>query len=84
MDLWGFPKDAAYKMMKMEIGEFYPPAPIYKGFGVFKILEKRIADEAKYPQRKDSYYEQIRSKKRYEGLKEWIKDLKQRASIRVY
>jgi hypothetical protein len=84
MDLWGFPKDAVYKMMKMEIGEFYPPAPIYKGFGVFKILEKRIADEAKYPKQKDSYYEQIRSKKRYEGLKEWVKDLKQRASIRVY
>jgi hypothetical protein len=84
MDLWGFPKGAAYKMMKMEIGEFYPPAPIYKGFGVFKILEKRIADEAKYPQRKESYYEQIRSKKRYEGFEQWVKDLKQRASIRVY
>jgi hypothetical protein len=27
-------------MMNRDIGEVYPPRPIYKGYGVFKILEK--------------------------------------------
>ena len=84
MNMWGLPKDAVYKMMQIEIGEFYPPVPIYKGYGVFRVLEKRPADESVYPQLKDSYYEQIKMKKKYEGLNEWVKNLKQEAMIKIY
>ena len=84
MNMWGLPKDAVYKMMQMEIGELYSPVPIYKGYGVFKVLEKRSADKLAYPQLKDSYYEQIKMKKKYEGLNEWVKNLKQEAKIKIY
>lgn len=84
MDMWKFQKDDAYAMMQMETGSFYRPAPIYKGYGVFRILEIRPADEKKYAQSKNSYYEQIRAKKKYIGLNSWIKDLKRQANIRIY
>lgn len=84
MDMWKLPKEAVYKMMEMQVGEIYGPSPIYKGYGVFKILEKRPAKEEEYPKIKDSYYKQIQMKKKYEALNEWIKGLKQEANIKVY
>ncbi|MDD5466035.1 MAG: peptidylprolyl isomerase [Candidatus Omnitrophica bacterium] len=83
MEMWKLPKDAVYKMVQMEIGSIYPPAPIYKGYGVFKVLEKRPAEEAKYPQLKQSYFEQIKMKKKYEGFNDWFKALKQSANIKM-
>lgn len=83
MEMWKLPKDAVYKMMQMEIGIIYPPTSIYKGYGVFKILEKRPADETKYPQLKQSYFEQIKMKKKYDGFNSWLKDLKQSANIKM-
>lgn len=83
MEMWKLPKDAVYKMMQMEIGSIYPPTPIYKGYGVFKVLEKKPADETKYPQLKQSYFEKIRMKKKYEGFNNWFKALKQSANIKM-
>ena len=31
--MWKFPIEAVYEMIEMEIGEIYPPAPIYEGYG---------------------------------------------------
>lgn len=84
MDMWKLPKEAVYKMMEMELSDIYPATPIYKGWGVFKVLEKRPADLNRYPQLKDSYYEQIKMKKKYEGFKEWVENLKEQANIKVY
>jgi hypothetical protein len=84
MDMWKLPKEAAYKMIGMQVGEIYGPSPIYKGYGVFKILEKRPAQEEEYPKIKDSYYKQIQMKKKYEALNEWVKSLKTEANIKVY
>ncbi len=84
MDMWKFSKDDVYKMIKMKIGAVYQPSPVYKGYGVFRILEIRQADEKKYPELKKSYQEQIKNKKRYVGLNEWIKSLKKQADIRIY
>lgn len=83
MEMWKLPKDVVYKMMQMEIGSIYPPTPIYKGYGVFKVLEKRPADETKYPQLKQSYFEQIKMKKKYAGFNNWLKVLKQSANIKT-
>jgi hypothetical protein len=84
IDIWRFPKDTAYDMMTRKIGEVYPARPIYKGFGVFKILEQRQAQETDYPGQKNSYYEQIRTRKKYAGFDEWLRDLKQKANIKIY
>lgn len=84
IDTWRFPKDAAYKMIKMEIGWFYPPAPIYKRYAVFKVLDKRLADKKQYKKSKKSFYEQIKRRKRYDELGKWFQDLKRQANTKMY
>lgn len=84
IDIWRFPRDAAYRMTKMESGLTYSPIPIYKGYAVCKILEKGLADKSRYKKLRDSYYEQIKARKRYEGLGKWFEDLKARSKIKVY
>lgn len=84
IDIWRFPRDAAYKMTKLESGLAYPPIPIYKGYLVCRVLEKGLADKSRYKKLRDSYYEQIKARKRHEGLGKWFEDLKSRAKIKVY
>ena len=84
MYMWEFPKKAVYEMMDQKVGSIYPPAPIYRGYGVFKILEIRRADESLYPPRRESYYEQIRIQKKEEGFKNWLETLRQEANVKVY
>ena len=84
MDLWGFDKKASYRMMRLAPGQIHPPAPIYKGFGVFKVLNKSAADRSVYPKVEKGYYEQIRDSKRTQELRKWIEDLKKQANIRIY
>ncbi len=86
IDIWKFPRDACYKMLKMKKGEIYGPEPIYKGYAVFKVTDARPANDADYTKAnvKNSYYEKIKSSKKYAGLDQWIKDLKQQAKIKIY
>lgn len=84
MDMWKIPKDDLYKMLKMDDNAIYPAAPIYKGYGVFRILKKRVALEADFPKLKDSYFKQVESIKKYEGLRMWVKQLKAEAKIKPY
>jgi len=84
MHMWGFPKEDVYKMMELKEGTIYPPAPIYKGYGVFKILKIRHAVEEDFPKFRNSYYEQIKMQKKYEGFQKWLADLKNEANIKIY
>ncbi|MDD5255233.1 MAG: hypothetical protein PHR11_04175 [Candidatus Omnitrophica bacterium] len=84
IDIWKIPRDTCYALMKLKAGELHPPAPIYKGFGVFKVLEKRPADEKEYGKLKDSYYNQIKRRKQFDGYAAWFKELKSQAGIKVY
>lgn len=84
LHMWKFKREDAYKMLDEEIGAFYPPAPIYKGYGVFKILKVRKAEQSKYEERKDYYRDKIKRIKQYEGFREWAKELKEKANIRVF
>lgn len=84
MDLWGFDKKASYRMMRLSPGQIHPPAPIYKGYGVFKVLNSSAADRSRYPKIRSGYYDQIRDRKRLQALNEWIEDLKKQADIVVY
>ena len=84
MHMWKFSKEDVYKMIELEPGQVYPPAPIYKGYGVFKILEVRHAVEEDFSKRRNSYYNQIKMQKKYEGFKKWLEDLRGKANIKVY
>jgi len=84
MDMWKFPKKAVYDMIKSQKGDFYPPTPIYEGYGVFKILDIRLADESNYPQRKESYFEQLRMRKKHKGFRDWLKKLQDDADMQVF
>jgi len=68
-------------MMQKAQNELYPPRPIYKGYAVFKILEKRPADESLFAERREGYLEKVRSNKAHEGLKSWVNNLKMQANI---
>ena len=83
IELWKFPEGALYKMMTMKVGDLYPPEPVYKGYGVFKIMEQRPADEALYPKQKEAYHKKIESMKKFNGFQEWVKNLKEQAKIKA-
>ena len=82
--MWGFRREDAYRMMDMNAEEFYHPAPIYKGYAVFKILEIRKANTEEFAKRKDYYFEKIRTIKKHEGFKDWVKELREKANIKVF
>ena len=82
--MWKIPKEDLYKMITMEDNSIYPPVPVWKGYGVIRILKRRPAVEADFPKYKDSYMKQVESNKKYEQLKEWQKKLKADAGIVKY
>jgi parvulin-like peptidyl-prolyl isomerase len=71
-------------MMKVSAGSIYQPVPIYKGYGVLKVLATKPADESAYTKLKYSYQDKVVMRKKYEGLENWIKKLKQQANIKIY
>jgi hypothetical protein len=84
IDMWKIPKDDLYKMLKLQVDSTYPPVPIYKGYGVFRILKKREAQDSDFPRLRDSYFKQVEMMKKYEGLQSWLKQLKEEAKIKPY
>ena len=84
IEMWKFPKDTVYEMIEMEIGDVHSPAPIYEGYGVFKVLDIRRADEQTFPKRRASYFDQLRTRKKYQGFNKWLEDLRDDADIQVY
>jgi hypothetical protein len=82
--MWKIPKDDLYRMLTMDIDAIYPPVPVYKGYGVMRILKKRQADPAEFPKVRESYLKQVEMIKKYDQLKEWLKNLKQDAGIKIY
>ncbi len=84
MDMWKFPKEAVYGMIEMEAGDIYPPEQVYKGYGVFTVLEARRADESRFPKRRESYFNQLRGRGKRQGFKNWLKNLRKEADVQVY
>jgi hypothetical protein len=84
IELWKIPKEDAYAMLDLKEGSVYKPTPIYRGYGVFHTLEKRVAKKEKFSEVEKSYYEQIKVKKQYEALNDWIRQLKKDADIKVF
>lgn len=84
MDLWGIPKDQMYAFHAMELGAVGPPMPFGKRWCVYRLLEKRTGDLKDFPAERDSYQKQVEMKKKYEGLKRWIEQLKAAARLQVF
>lgn len=84
IEIWKLPKDAVYDMMKAKLGRIYGPSPIYKGYGVFKVIEKKVAEKNTFPKFKAYYYNQIRERKRKIGYNDWFQSLRQEAKIKIY
>ena len=84
INMWKIPKDDLYKMLGMDIDSIYPPVPIYKGYGIFRILKKRPADPAEFPKMRDAYIKQVESLKKYEQLQAWITKLKEDAKVNIF
>lgn len=84
MDMWQFPRDAVYDMMEMEKDDIYPPQPVYKGYGVFRVLDIRKADMDRYEKRKERIVNQLQSRAKYDGFKNWLENLRKRADIQIY
>jgi len=81
--MWKFRRTDAYNMIELTPGEYYHPAPIYKGYAVFKILRVRKADPAEFEKRKHYYFKRVGMIKKYEGFKVWLENLKKEADIKV-
>jgi len=84
INMWKIPKDDLYKMLDLEVDSIYPPIPVYKGYGVIRILKKRPADPAEFPKVRESYFKQVEMLKKYDQLKNWLNKLKQDAGIKIY
>lgn len=84
VEMWKIPQDDLYKMLALEVNSIYPPIPVYKGYGVIRLLKKRVADEADFTKQREYYFKQVETVKKYEELKDWLKHLKQEADIKVY
>jgi hypothetical protein len=85
INLWGFDRDAAYAMIEAKEGTFYKPAPIYKGYAVFKILKVRKANIGDYDEKKkERYVKRVANIKKHKGFKEWKDKFKESADIKVY
>ncbi len=82
--MWKYPKDDLYKMLAMDVNATYQPIPIYKGWGVTRILQKRPAKEEDFPKYRESYFKQVEMNKKYEELKVWLAELKKQADIKLF
>ncbi|MFA5118462.1 MAG: hypothetical protein WC695_06375 [Candidatus Omnitrophota bacterium] len=84
INMWKIPKDDLYKMLEREVNTVYPPIPVYKGYGVIRILKKRLALKEDFPKLRDSYFKQVEMIKKYDELNVWLEKLKVEAKILVY
>jgi len=84
MGMWKFPYEAVYSMMDMDVGGFYPPVPVYRGYGVFKILDIRKADESVFQPKKQYYIDQIHTQRKYKGFRTWLENYRKRSEIQIY
>ena len=84
IDIWRIPEEAALKMLQREAGDNYPPRPIYKGFAVFNILEKRAAEEKGFADVRQAFIDKIKLIKKNEAVGKWFEALKKQANIKIY
>ena len=83
MDLWGIAKDQMYAFHALPLGTVGPPMPFGQQWCVYRLLEKRTGDLAEFPKERDSYVQQLKARKQYEGVKRWTEELKTSAHLKI-
>jgi len=83
VDLWSIPKDQLDAFHAMALGSVGEPMPFGKQWCVYRLLEKRTGDLADFPKQRESYEQQIRTKRQYEALTRWVDDLKRSANLKI-
>lgn len=84
IDLWQIPKDDAYRILGCNEGDFIA-AKFFYGDGVFRLLDKKEADMAKYDDKKKEYYKNMLTNgEKRRIVKAYFDDLLKRANYRDY
>ncbi|HAJ57206.1 MAG TPA: hypothetical protein DCL35_05495 [Candidatus Omnitrophica bacterium] len=84
MDIWKIPRADVYAMLDLPENSVYKPSPVYRGYGVFRTLQKRVADKEKFNELRQSYFDQIKRKKQFGGFSDWLNAFKKDAKIKVF
>ncbi len=85
IDLWQVPKDDAYRIHAMKIDEISTPAKMYKGYGVFRLKEKKDANPAEYDEKKkEQYINILKQVYYYNNTQKIIQDIIKRADLKDY
>lgn len=80
----GVDREVLHKILDLKNEDIYTPLQITRGYGIFKILNKKLASQAEYDKLKYSYVEQLKENKRNQGFEEWLGMVKQKAKIKIY
>ncbi len=84
IDLWKIPKEDAYRIHGLSLGDF-TVAKFFYGDAVFRLLQKKEADPAKFDDQKKEYYRKTMEQSLKMKLsKEYFDDLFARAALRDY
>lgn len=59
IDLWQVPLKDAYRIHSMKPGSIAAPAKMHKGYGVFRLLEKKNAELSQYTENKKKEYRDL-------------------------
>ncbi len=81
VDLWSISQAQMDAFHALELGSVGEPMPFGKQWCVYRLLDKRTGDLKDFPNERESHRKRAEAKKRYEGLKRWIEDLKKSAKL---
>jgi peptidylprolyl isomerase len=85
IDLWQVPTEDAYRIHAMKIDEISDPAKMYKGYGVFRLKEKKDADPKTYDEKKKKEYLRVLEQVYYyENSKKIMQDIFDKAAMKDY
>ncbi len=85
IDLWQVPTADAYRIHKMDIGKIAAPAKMYKGYGVFRLKEKKSADMKEYtPKKEQEYLKTLEQVYYYNKTQKVIQDILTAAALKDY
>ena len=85
IDLWKVPTEDAYRMHALAIGKIASPTPMYKGYGVFRITEKKNADMKDYTEKKkQEYFKVLEQVYYYNNTQKVVQDIIEAAALKDY
>ena len=85
IDLWQVPLEDATRIHAMSIDQIAAPAKMFKGYGVFRLKEKKDADLKIYDDRKkEEYFRVLKQSYLYNHGPKLVQDLFKEANMKDY